>query len=130
MSIVAVARSELPLTNLKIKYGEERVATVQGDLGDEAVVKQVVDTCIQRFGAIDSIIANAGVLEPVQKIELADIAQWKCLFDINFFSIVSLVAQAIPYLKRSKGNVILVSSGASTKGYVSTSFLLPMKQQY
>lgn len=107
---------------MKIKYGEERVATVQGDLADEVVVKQVVELCIGKFGRIDSIVANAGILEPVQRVELADIKDWKHLFDVNFFSIVSLVAQSIPYLKESKGNVIMVSSGASTKGYVCVPF--------
>lgn len=119
MSIVAVARSELPLRNLKIKYGEERVVTVQGDLSEPSVVKRVVEVCLSKYGRIDSIIANAGVLEPVQKLELADVGQWRQLFDVNFFSVVSLVAHAIPHLKKTKGNVILVSSGASTKGYVS-----------
>lgn len=103
---------------MKIKYGEERVCTIQGDLSDLSVGKQVVDTCVAKFGRIDSIIANAGVLEPVQKVGLAEIAEWKRLFDINFFSVVALVSQALPFLKESKGQVVLVSSGASTKGYV------------
>ncbi|CDR41571.1 CYFA0S07e03686g1_1 [Cyberlindnera fabianii] len=115
--VVAVARSEEPLRCLRIKYGEERVVTVQGDLAEEETVKQIISTCIERFGRIDNIIANAGVLEPVEQISLANIPAWKKLFDINFFSIVSLVAQALPYVKQSKGNVILVSSGASTKAY-------------
>lgn len=117
--IVAVARSEEPLNNLKIKYGEERVATVAGDLSDSSVSKQVIDLAVEKFGQIDSIIANAGVLHPVAQIKDAKIDEWKKLFDVNFFSIVTLVSQALPYLRESKGNVVLVSSGASTKAYVS-----------
>lgn len=117
--IVAVARSEEPLNNLKIKYGEERVATVAGDLSDPSVSKNAIDLAIEKFGQIDSIIANAGVLHPVAQIKDAKIEEWRKLFDVNFFSIVSLVSQALPYLRKSKGNVVLVSSGASTKSYVS-----------
>lgn len=114
---MAVARSDGPLTNLKIKYGEERVATITGDVADPALPKQIIDYAIEKYGKIDSIIANAGVLEPVDRIERADLESWRKLFDINFFSIVQLVSLALPFLKQSKGNVILVSSGASTKGY-------------
>lgn len=118
-NIVAVARSEEPLRNLKIKYGEDRVATVVGNLSDAHVSKEIIDTAVKQFGRIDSIIANAGVLQPVAQIKDADIDEWKTLFDVNFFSIVSLVSQALPHLRKSKGNIVLVSSGASTKSYVS-----------
>lgn len=118
-NLVAVARSEGPLRNLKIKYGEERVATVVGDLSEASVAKKIIDTAITQFGRIDSIIANAGVLQPVAQIKDVDIDQWKKLFDVNFFSIVSLVSLALPELRKTKGHVVLVSSGASTKSYVS-----------
>ncbi|ODQ62115.1 hypothetical protein WICANDRAFT_60179 [Wickerhamomyces anomalus NRRL Y-366-8] len=116
-NLVAVARSEGPLRNLKIKYGEERVATVVGDLSEASVAKKIIDTAITQFGRIDSIIANAGVLQPVAQIKDVDIDQWKKLFDVNFFSIVSLVSLALPELRKTKGHVVLVSSGASTKSY-------------
>lgn len=95
------------------------MATVAGDLSDSSVSKQVIDLAVEKFGQIDSIIANAGVLHPVAQIKDAKIDEWKKLFDVNFFSIVTLVSQALPYLRESKGNVVLVSSGASTKAYVS-----------
>jgi len=118
-NIIAVARSEEPLRNLKIKYGEDRVATVVGDLSDVKVSKEIIDTAIKQYGKIDSIIANAGVLDPVAQIKDAKVEEWRRLFDVNFFSIVSLVSLALPHLRESKGNIVLVSSGASTKSYVS-----------
>lgn len=40
------------------------------------------------------------------------------LFDINVFSIISLVQHALPFLRKSdKGSIIIVSSGAALKGY-------------
>ncbi|KAH3675936.1 hypothetical protein WICMUC_002232 [Wickerhamomyces mucosus] len=118
--VLAVARNEDPLTNLKIKYGEDRVATLAGDVSQENTVKEIIELAISRFGSIDAIVANAGVLNPVDKVENANLTEWKELFNINFFSIVSLVANALPHLRNSKGRVVLVSSGASTKGYVTS----------
>jgi NAD(P)-dependent dehydrogenase (short-subunit alcohol dehydrogenase family) len=115
--VLAVARSEEPLRNLIIKYGEDRVATIAGDVADAETAGKIIELAIDRFGQIDSIVANAGVLEPVDRIELAAIDEWKKLFDVNFFSIVSLVSQALPHLRKTKGRVVVVSSGASTKAY-------------
>lgn len=39
------------------------------------------------------------------------------LFDVNVFSIITLVQAALPHLRKTKGSVIIVSSGAAMKGY-------------
>jgi NAD(P)-dependent dehydrogenase (short-subunit alcohol dehydrogenase family) len=39
------------------------------------------------------------------------------LFDINLFSIVTLVQEALPHLQKTNGRVINISSGAATKAY-------------
>ncbi|CCH44757.1 3-oxoacyl-[acyl-carrier-protein] reductase [Wickerhamomyces ciferrii] len=115
--LVVVARSEKPLIELQNKYGKDRVVYVAGDLSNESISEKIITTAIDSFGKIDSIIANAGVLNPVDKIANAKINEWKELFNINFFSIVQLVSNALPHLRSSKGNVVIVSSGASTKYY-------------
>lgn len=38
-------------------------------------------------------------------------------FDVNFFSIITLVQHALPALRESKGRVIFVSSGAAVNAY-------------
>lgn len=113
---MAVARSRLALDELKAKYGE-RVAIVVGDVADASVAAEAVSTAVQTFGGIDSVVANAGVLDPVNPVAKANVEKWKMLFDINFFSVVELVKQALPHLKKTHGKVVAVSSGASTKPY-------------
>lgn len=40
------------------------------------------------------------------------------MFDVNVFSIISLIQHALPFLRKSeKGSIIIVSSGAALKGY-------------
>lgn len=63
-----------------------------GDLTQEKVQKEVVDYAINKFNRLDGLILNAGVLEPVAKLADANIADWKKLYDVNFFSIVSMVS--------------------------------------
>lgn len=110
--IYAVARSEAPLIELKKQYGD-RFFYVVGDITDGKVLKSLVDEAVSGHGRIDSLIANAGVLEPVQHVNDIVVSDWKKLYDVNFFSIVSLVSIALPYLKQSRGNILFVSSDAS-----------------
>ncbi|CDK27534.1 unnamed protein product [Kuraishia capsulata CBS 1993] len=115
--LVVTARSLEPLKALVTKYGVDRVAFVEGDISSEEVSKKLVSTAVTKFGGISGIVLNAGVLEPVTQLDELDVNAWKKLFDINFFSAVQLVHDAIPELRRTSGQVIFVSSGASTSGY-------------
>ncbi|QPG74967.1 hypothetical protein FOA43_002306 [Brettanomyces nanus] len=86
-------------------------------------VRNLVDMTMANFGRIDSLVLNAGRLDPIGHISNLDNDEVKNLFDINFFSAIELVKQALPHLKdtANKSNrsssCIFVSSGASTKPY-------------
>lgn len=43
------------------------------------------------------------------------------LFDVNFFSLVSILQIAIPHLRQTKGKCIFTSSGAATGNYTAWS---------
>lgn len=73
------------------------------------------------------LAVNAGTLDPLgTTASLASkLDEYKKLFDVNYFSLISILTHAIPYLKEREnksedtdvsGRVILVSSGASTGG--------------
>ncbi|CAB4256474.1 similar to Saccharomyces cerevisiae YIR035C Putative cytoplasmic protein of unknown function [Maudiozyma barnettii] len=111
--VYGIARSEAPLKELKATYGDNFFYVV-GDITDESKLQQLTNDAITRHGKIDSVVANAGVLEPVARIHDANISNWRKLYDINFFSIVSLVKTTLPYVSKTNGNYVFVSSDAST----------------
>ncbi|ORX91161.1 short-chain dehydrogenase [Basidiobolus meristosporus CBS 931.73] len=116
--VMAVARSEAELKKLQEEAANpESVAYLVGDLTEDAVVKKVVEETISNFGRVTSVVLNAGVIEPVKSIATSSIEEWKKLFDINFFSVLSLVQQSLPHLRKTKGNLVMVSSGAGYKAY-------------
>lgn len=119
--VVAVARSQEllhELVNEVEKVGKSSsLEIVVGDVTDEKVDTQVIDRAIDKWGKIDSIVANAGVIEPIAAIGDAPLQEWRYLFDVNLFSIIHLVQEALPHLRKTKGRVITVSSTAATKSY-------------
>ncbi|CAG8438961.1 5769_t:CDS:2 [Ambispora leptoticha] len=121
-NVLAIARSEKDLNSLKSQVENEfghkgRLEFVVGDVTDSSVVDAAVKQCLSSWGRLDGIVANAGVLEPIGTIANTKLEDWKRHFDVNFFSIISFLQNAIPHLRESKGRVIAIASGAASYAY-------------
>ncbi|KAK9318090.1 hypothetical protein V1522DRAFT_396743 [Lipomyces starkeyi] len=114
--VVAVARSEAGMATLAQEYPGQ-VEYVTGDLANYDTGVKAVQTAIEKFGSLSGIVFNAAVISPVATIATTDIEAFKKLFDVNFFSILTTLKAAIPYLRESKGKVVLVSSEASYESH-------------
>ena len=124
--LVLVARSRDRLQEFVDSLTEKqkaRVHFVAGDLTDTKTLDQLVDESVDKFGKINSVIFNAGILEPIAHIEKIDISQMKKLFDVNFFSLVELTQRLLPVLRETAKQdgiptaCVYVSSSASEVRY-------------
>ncbi|KAK9459225.1 uncharacterized protein V1516DRAFT_642921 [Lipomyces oligophaga] len=115
-NVVAVARTEEALKKL-VEQFPNQVACVAGDISNYDVGVKAVNTAIEKFGQLDGIVFNAAVIGPVAPIAEVEIEQFKKSFDINFFSSLVTLKAAIPYLRKSKGHVVFVSSIASGEAH-------------
>jgi NAD(P)-dependent dehydrogenase (short-subunit alcohol dehydrogenase family) len=98
---------------------ENQLQIIECDVSNEDRLGQAISEADKKHGRIDGLILNAGVVNPMGRIDSPDnnIDSWKALFDVNFFSLVSALKAAIPGLRKSKpGRVIFVSSGAAEGG--------------
>ncbi|KAH8081805.1 short-chain dehydrogenase [Filobasidium floriforme] len=118
--IVAVSRSipqELETLRSSSDH-KERVEIVQGDVVSDETSAHAVKVALERFGRIDGLVLNAGTIDPLGPIADPEntIAQWASTFQINLFSLVSMLQHATPHLRSSEngGKVVMVSSGAAT----------------
>ena len=90
------------------------------DVTDGARVKQVIDEAAARFGRLDIVINNAGVVVPTP-IDSADFEEtWASSLDILLTSHTRTVRAALPYLRRSDAARIVNVS--STEGLGATRF--------
>ncbi|VVT55487.1 uncharacterized protein SAPINGB_P004621 [Magnusiomyces paraingens] len=111
--VVGVSRSSAGLEALEKKY-PERFTYVTGDVAKDSTSDAIISRALEKFGRIDGVICNAGVLEPIAPVAKASLEDWKKLYDINFFAPVSLSSKAIPELRKTHGRIVFVSSDAST----------------
>lgn len=78
-------------------------------------VKRLVDTAVQKYGRIDVIINNAGLM-PQAPLDRLKIDEWDKTIDVNIKGVLYGIAAALPYMQQQKsGHIINVSSVAGHK---------------
>jgi len=104
--LALTARHEAALA----KTGGGEALTIAGDLTSDATRREVVARTLDRFGAIDVLINNAGIgtYQPSWKIPLDDARR---LMELNFFALLALTQIAIPHMQaRRSGMIVNVGS--------------------
>ena len=78
-------------------------------------VKRLVGAAVQKYGRIDVMINNAGLM-PHSPLERLKVEDWNQTIDVNIKGVLYGIAAALPYMKQQKaGHIINVSSVAGHK---------------
>ncbi|VEN36255.1 unnamed protein product [Callosobruchus maculatus] len=87
---------------------------IQGDVTKEKDVEDLMSKVIQTYGKLDVLVNNAGIIG-TGGIESTSLAQFDNMFQVNVRSLYHLTMLATPYLIKTKGNIINVSSRAGLR---------------
>ncbi len=93
----------------KIEAAGGRAVAVACDVTDADSVKRAAALVAETFGGIDLAVANAGIVLTAD-FEHTGTADFRRLFDTDFFGVIDTVYAVLPYLKQSKGRLGIVSS--------------------
>ena len=92
-----------------------KALAVATDVTHRNQVKRLVDTAAQKFGRVDVMINNAGIM-PRAPLERLTIDDWDRTIDVNIKGVLYGIAAALPHMKKQKsGHMIFVSSVAGHK---------------
>jgi len=114
--VVAVARTVGGLEDLddEIRKVGANATLVQLDLRDAEKTDALGPSLYQRFGRIDVLVANSGILGPLSPLSHVKTEDWLDVLNTNLTANWRLVRTLEPLLKLSSaGRVIMVSSGAA-----------------
>ena len=112
-NVALVARSADSIADLAGEIGKTAVA-IPCDISRYWEVEQAVENCVTAFGGLDIVINNAGVIEPISRMEDADPEAWGQVIDINLKGVFHGMRAALPVMEAAGGGTILtVSSGAA-----------------
>lgn len=91
--------------------GDGDVETVLADVRDVAQVEAVVARAVERFGRLDVLIGNAGVLSPNGRIHNLATADWERAFQVNVLGAVNAIRAAVPVMRsQGSGSIVLTAS--------------------
>ncbi len=80
------------------------------DLTKQEDAKRLVETTIKQYGKLDVLVNNAGsgVLSFVKDDKILE--EFDKVFNIDVRAVVEMIHLSIPYLEKSKGTIINISS--------------------
>jgi short-subunit dehydrogenase len=112
--VVLSARSEQTLNEVvhQISATGGQAIAVRCDVADRKQVEHLAQTAVGHFGRIDTWINDAGLSIYGRMDEVSD-ADFRRLFDTNFWGVVNGSLVALPYLKKQGGALINVGSEVS-----------------
>jgi 3-oxoacyl-[acyl-carrier protein] reductase len=88
-----------------------KVVTALADVSDVDQVTSVVELAVARFGRLDVLISNAGVLSPNGRIHNLATEDWERAFRINVLGAVNGIRAAVPVMRAQRtGSIVLTAS--------------------
>ena len=92
------------------------VHSATADIRDDAALRRLVADGLERFGRLDVVVANAGVLSWGRLWELSD-EQWNAVIDVNLTGTWRTLRAVIPAMidAGNGGSIIIVSSASGVK---------------
>lgn len=112
-NVILLARSADAVAALADEIGPQAVA-LGADVSRYADMEGAVQSALDRFGGLDVLIGNAGVIEPIASLAEADPDDWGHVIDINLKGVFYGMRAAVPAMRQSGGgSVLTISSGAA-----------------
>jgi short-subunit dehydrogenase len=113
--LALAARSQDKLDELARELVQKEHLLIPTDVSNENECETLIRKTVEKFGRIDVLINNAGI--SMRAIfEDVDLNVIRRLMDTNFWGTVYCSKYALPYLIKSKGSLVGVSSVAGYKG--------------
>lgn len=112
-NVVLMARSADDIQTLAAEIGDKAMA-IPVDVSSYSDMDAAVQAAHTRFGSVDVLINNAGVIDPISSLTDADPDAWGQLIDINLKGVMNGMRAAVPLMvAQGGGSVLTISSGAA-----------------
>lgn len=89
---------------------DTRAIGLAADVTDRGAMQQAVAATVERFGALDVVVANAGIASRAATFRAMASEGFERVIDVNLMGVVRTVDAALPELIRRRGHAVVVSS--------------------
>ncbi|QQM29930.1 glucose 1-dehydrogenase [Martelella lutilitoris] len=125
--VLLVDLDEDALKDAVAELGHDKAAYAVADVTDPEQTQAYVTAAVEKFGKLDILIANAGIEGVVKPITDYPIEMFDKVLAVNVRGIFLGLKYAMPELKKTKGNVVIMSSVAGLGGTPDVSAYITSK---
>lgn len=118
VAIAARRRDRLESLAGEIEKAGGEALVLETNVTSEPSVRQAVDDTVERFGRLDTVVANAGVML-LGPVEGAPLEEWQRMVELNVLGLLYTAHAALPHLlkaassePRNVADLVLISSVA------------------
>jgi NAD(P)-dependent dehydrogenase (short-subunit alcohol dehydrogenase family) len=123
-SVVANSRN---ITASKAFEESDKLALVDGNIGESAVAAKVVETAINKFGSIDAVVNNAGIFftKPFTEYTAED---FKALSSVNLEGFLYVTQGAVRQMlaQKSGGSIVSITTSMVVNPIAGVTASVPM----
>jgi 3-oxoacyl-[acyl-carrier protein] reductase len=127
LNVIISSRSQDSVDNVieeildKFPSKKEHILALKCDVSKHSEVKTLVDVSVKRFGRIDVLVNNAGIVYFKSIMDTTE-EEWDKTIDTNLKGVFLFTKEVLPYMIENKSGVIInVSSGAGKSGFPNLS---------
>ena len=118
-----VSTPSLDATVAGLPTTDGSVETLLADVSDYDQVESVITRAVERFGRLDVLVSNAGVLSPNGRIHNLKTEDWERAFRVNLLGAVNGIRAAVTVMRPQKSGSIVLT--ASVSGLTAWSHAAP-----
>lgn len=108
--LVIAARREDRLKALAQSLPKAEISYLVADVSNKEEVQAVIDLAIKKYGRVDVLFNNAGVM-PTAPLSESRFDEWRQMLDINIMGVLNGIAAVLPVMKKQQsGHIISTDS--------------------
>jgi len=109
-SVAIVDLEEAAAAGAAAQLHDARALGIAGDVTDRGAMQRAVATTVERFGGLDVVVANAGIVARAATFRAASSESFERVLDVNVMGVYRTVDAALPEIVRRQGHVVVISS--------------------
>ena len=108
--VVVVGHDPAAVDAARALLDSERALGIVADVTDVSAMQAAASAAVERYGAIDVVVANAGIASRVATFQAMSSRNVERVLDVDLMGVCRTVESALPEILRSRGHITIVSS--------------------
>jgi NAD(P)-dependent dehydrogenase (short-subunit alcohol dehydrogenase family) len=100
---------------------------IPADVSRVEEIESLIAKAVERYGRLDCLINNAGWHPPHKPIDGFSVEEFRALLDLNLVSVFAACKFALPHLRKTRGNIINLSSLVGSMGQLQATTYVATK---